>query len=190
MKNEVIGLKIKRIMPAVLIICFFLTLGLIFKPAPKPEMTPEAIYALEAEREFAAAWYEAQQKNIDRLDRNFRMYQDILSGFEEGKITGEECAERLTELEEEARSTLISIRNNLPSTELSDETYDLTVAIREKTVRYGEAMYHSIGKVRLAAGNGANFQALDEIRAVENPIGLFVADEVVKLRNALEVKKN
>ncbi|MBR3624543.1 MAG: hypothetical protein IKN43_14485, partial [Selenomonadaceae bacterium] len=76
-----------------------------------------------------------------------------------------------------------------PSTDLQDTSYDLTVAIREKTVRYAEAMYHSIGKVRLAAENNGNFEVLDDIRARENPIGLFVAKEVVALRNALEVKE-
>ncbi len=180
----------KKILPIILItLCLVLIGGFLIKPNSKPVITDEMRYAMEEERKLAATWYEVHQKNIDRLDRNFRLYHDILENYREGAITREECAEQLISLENDARETLLNVRNNLPSTDLQDTSYDLTVAIREKTVRYAEAMYHSIGKVRLAAENNGNFEVLDDIRARENPIGLFVAKEVVALRNALEVKE-
>ncbi|MBO6177976.1 MAG: hypothetical protein J6O04_02220 [Selenomonadaceae bacterium] len=180
----------KKIFPVIIIVCcIFLIGGLLIKPDTKPVITDEMRYAMEEERKLAAAWYEVHQKNIDRLDRNFRLYHDILENYREGVVTREECVEQLTSLENDARDTLLSVRNNLPSTNLQDTSYDLIVAIREKTIRYAEAMYHSIGKVRLAAENNGSFEVLDDIRARENPIGLFVAKEVVALRNALEVKE-
>lgn len=167
----------------------FLLLGYkIFKSAPPPIVTEEIKIEREFQRNLAAAWYEVHQKNIDQLDRNFRSFQDIFEGIREGKLSHEEAHTKLLNLEENARNTLSNIRNNVPDTRLSDNYYDLIASIREKTVRYSEAAYHVIGKIRVALENNADYEMLDSIRVRDIPTGLFVANEVVNLRESLEVK--
>lgn len=183
-------MKRKKITAIIIITCVgFLLLGYkLFKPAPPPIVTEEMKIEREFQRNLAASWYEVHQKNIDQLDRNFRSFHDILEGIREEKLSYEEAHTRLLDLEENARNTLFNVRNNLPDTRLSDNYYDLIASIREKTVRYSEAAYHVIGKVRVAHENNANYETLDNIRVRNTPTGLFVANEVVNLRESLEVK--
>ncbi|MBR3623209.1 MAG: hypothetical protein IKN43_07690, partial [Selenomonadaceae bacterium] len=77
----------KKILPIILItLCLVLIGGFLIKPNSKPVITDEMRYAMEEERKLAATWYEVHQKNIDRLDRNFRLYHDILENYREGAI--------------------------------------------------------------------------------------------------------
>lgn len=160
-----------------------------FRPAPKPIITKEMRIEREFQRNMAASWYEVHQKNIDRLDRNFRSLNDIMEGIREEKLSPEEANERLVILEENAQNTLSSVRNNLPDTKLSDAYYDLLVSIREKTIRYAESAYYAIAKIRIEKANNAPYEVLDNIRVRDIPAGLFVANEVVTLRESLEVKE-
>lgn len=180
----------KKFIFIIVITCVgFLLLGYkIFKPAPSPVVTEEMRIEREFQRNLVASWYEVHQKNIDQLDRNFRSFQDIFEAMREGKLSYEEAHTKLLDLEENSRNTLSNIRNNVPDTKLSDNYYDIIAAIREKTVRYAEAAYHVIGKVRVALENNADYDTLDNIRVRDIPTGLFVANEVVTLRESLEVK--
>lgn len=176
----------------VMVITFigFMILGYkLFKPAPTPVFTEEMKIEREFQRNLTAAWYETHQKNIEQTDRNFKSFHDILENIREGNLTYEEAHERLLILEENARKNLENIRNNIPDTRLTDDYYDLVAEIREKTVKYAEAAYHVIGKVRLALENNADYETLDNIRVKDMPVGLFVANEVVALRESLEVKE-
>ncbi len=180
----------KFIAVIVIVVVGFMVLGYkIFKPAPPPVVTEEMKIEREFQRNLVAGWYEIHQKNIEQTDRNFKSFHDILENIREGNLTKEEADERLLILEENARKNLENIRNNIPDTRLSDNYYDLVTAIRDKTIKYAEAAYHTIGKVRLANENNADYETLDNIRVRFIPTGLFVADEVVALRESLEVKE-
>lgn len=168
----------------------FMILGYkIFRPAPAPKFTNEMKIEREYQRNLVAGWYEIHQKNIEQTDRNFKSFHDILESIREGSLTKEEVDERLLILEENARKNLENIRNNIPDTGLSDDYYDLVAIIRDKTIKYAESAYHAIGKVRVAHESNADYETLDDIRVRNVPTGLFVADEVVTLRESLEVKE-
>lgn len=168
----------------------FMFLGYkLLKPAPEPIFTEEMKIEREFQRKLVSAWYEIHQKNVEQLDRNFKNLHDIMEDIREEKLTDNEAMERLLMLEENARNTLLNIRNNVPDTKISDDYYDLLAIIRAKTIRYSEAAYHVIGKIRVAKENGADYETLDDIRIRNIPMGLFIADEVVTLRKSLEVKE-
>ena len=180
----------KLVVIGILVVIIFSILGYKnFKPSPKTVITEEMRIEREFQRKLCAAWYDNHQKNVSELDRNFRSLNDIMEGIREGNLTPEEADERLLILEENAKNTLANIRNNIPDTRVADDYYDILVAIREKTIRYAEAAYHVIGKIRVENENHATYEILDNIRVRNMPVGLFVANEVIRLRESLEVKE-
>ena len=137
-------------------------------------------------------WYAAYQKDIDRLDRNWQLYHNILDGLkatDAQSFNAEAIHLRLKELEQESVDEQLKIHMLSPPPALdSDNRYLVEVVIR-KTQRYVDAQTRTITLSAQAATPPIDLEILQarlqDIMIRESPEGLFTAQEISAIRAAL-----
>lgn len=137
-------------------------------------------------------WYAAYQKDIDRLDRNWQLYHNILDGLKSTdaqSFNAEAIHLRLKELEQESLDEQLKIHMLSPPPALdSDNRYLVEVVIR-KTQRYVDAQTRTITLSAQAATPPIDLEILrarlQDIMIRESPEGLFTAQEISAIRAAL-----
>ena len=137
-------------------------------------------------------WYAAYQKDIDRLDRNWQLYHNILDGLKSTdaqSFNAEAIHLRLKELEQESVDEQLKIHMLSPPPALdSDNRYLVEVVIR-KTQRYVDAQTRTITLSAQAATPPIDLEILrarlQDIMIRESPEGLFTAQEISAIRAAL-----
>ena len=137
-------------------------------------------------------WYAAYQKDIDRLDRNWQLYHNILDGLkatDAQSFNAEAIYLRLKELEQESVDEQLKIHMLSPPPALdSDNRYLVEVVIR-KTQRYVDAQTRTITLSAQAATPPIDLEILQarlqDIMIRESPEGLFTAQEISAIRAAL-----
>ena len=137
-------------------------------------------------------WYAAYQKDIDRLDRNWQLYHNILDGLkatDAQSFNAEAIYLRLKELEQESVDEQLKIHMLSPPPALdADNRYLVEVVIR-KTQRYVDAQTRTITLSAQAATPPIDLEILrarlQDIMIRESPEGLFTAQEISAIRAAL-----
>ena len=137
-------------------------------------------------------WYAEYQKDIDRLDRNWQLYHNILDGLKSTdaqSFNAEAIHLRLKELELESVDEQLKIYMLSPPPTLdSDNRYLVEVVIR-KTQRYVDAQTRTIALSAQAATPPVDLEILrarlQDIMIRESPEGLFTAQEIAAIRAAL-----
>ena len=138
-------------------------------------------------------WYAAYQKDIDHLDRNWRLFHSIIETLKTEEIYELSIYEQLQELESDALDERAKIHALKVPEDLDLESAALLSEIIKKTQNYIDAQTKTISAVRTAA-NPENFKDLltlnkkiTDITVRESPAGLFVAVEVAAIREILIV---
>ena len=138
-------------------------------------------------------WYAAYQKDIDHLDRNWRLFHSIIETLKTEEIYELSIYEQLQELESDALDERSKIHALKVPEDLDLESAALLSEIIKKTQTYIDAQTKTISAVRTAA-NPENFKDLPtlnkkitDITVRESPAGLFVAVEVAAIREILIV---
>ena len=156
------------------------------------EISRAQIEDLQRRQKIFGEWYAAYQKDIERLDSNWQLYHNILDGLnsiEPQNFNAEAIYLRLKDLERESLDEQLKIHQLNPLPELDRENRDLVDLIIKKTQRYVDAQTKTINLSVQAAIPPVELEnlkiRLHDIMIRESPEGLFTAQEISAIRDAL-----
>lgn len=156
------------------------------------QITRAQLKDLQARQKIFGDWYAAYQKDIDRLDRNWQSYHNILDGLKETdaqSFNAEAIHLRLKELEQDSIDEQIKIYTLAAPRGLDEESRALVESVIKKTQHYIDAQTQTISKSATAANPPVDLETLQlrlrDIMIRESPEGLFTAQEIAAIRSAL-----
>ncbi len=158
----------------------------------REQITRAQLEDLQERQKIFGEWYAAYQKDIDRLDRNWQSYHNILDGLkatDAQSFNAEATYLRLRDLEQESVDEQVKIYMLTAPPKLDAENRALVEAVISKTQRYVDAQTQTISKSATAAYPPVELDTLRlrlrDIMIRESPEGLFTAQEISAIRSAL-----
>ena len=156
------------------------------------QITRAQLEELQEQQKIFGEWYAAYQKHIDRLDRNWQSYHNIIDGVnsvDAQNFNAEATHARLNDLEQETLDEQIKIYMLITPQGLGNENRALVEAVIQKTQRYVDAQMRTISLSEDAAVPPVDLETLKlrlhDIMIRESPEGLFTAQEISAIRAAL-----
>lgn len=147
---------------------------------------------LQEQQKIFGEWYAAYQKHIDRLDRNWQSYHNIIDGLQSvdaQTFNAEATNARLKDLEQDAVDEQVQIHMLTAPQGLDSEICARVDAVIKKTQLYAEAQTRTISLSENAAVPPVDLDTLrlrlNDIMIRESPEGLFTAQEISAIRAAL-----
>ncbi len=147
---------------------------------------------LQAQQKIFGEWYAAYQKHIDRLDRNWQSYHNIIDGLQSvdaQTFNAEATNARLKDLEQDAVDEQVQIHMLTAPQGLDSEIRARVDAVIQKTQLYAEAQTRTISLSENASVPPVDLDtlrlSLNDIMIRESPEGLFTAQEISAIRAAL-----
>ena len=184
--------KAFMIICTLLIVVFGASFFIHSRQVQREEITRAQREELQARQKIFGDWYAAYQKDIDRLDRNWQSYHNVLELLrttEEENFNAEAVYLRLKELEQESVDEQLKIYMLTAPQNLDAANQTLVEAIIKKTQRYVDAQTQTISKSATAATPPVDLEILKvnlrDIMIRESPEGLFTAQEISAIRSAL-----
>lgn len=186
--------KIFLVICTILIVVFSASALIHSRQVQREQITRAQREELLERQKIFGDWYADYQKDIDRLDRNWQLYHNILDGLqntEAENFNAEALWLRLKELERESIDEQLKIHTLAAPPELDLENRRLVEAIIGKTQRYVDAQTQTISRSAVEANPSApkdleTLRArLHDIMIRESPEGLFTAQEIFAIRAAL-----
>lgn len=177
---------------AVIVVVFGVSAFINSQRERQEEISRAQLEELQARQKIFADWYASYQRDIDRLDRNWQTYHNIVDGLQSvdaDSFNAEAVYLRLRELEQESLDEQIKIYG-LSAPQLLDEQSRTNVEeIIRKTKDYADAQTRTISLSVGAAQVNPELETLKlklhDIMIRESPEGLFTAQEVAAIRNVL-----
>lgn len=137
-------------------------------------------------------WYAAYQKDIDRLDRNWQSYHNIIDGLKSvdaQNFNAEAFHMRLLNLELDSIEEQLKIHMLAAPSGLDEESRELVELVIRKTQKYVDAQTKTISLSEKASIPPVELESLkarlQDIMIRESPEGLFTAQEISAIRSAL-----
>lgn len=147
---------------------------------------------LQARQKIFSEWYAAYQKDIERLDRNWQSYHNIIESLktmDTESFNAEAIYLRFKELEQESIDEQLKIYMLAAPQGLDDDNRLFVEAVIIKTQRYVDAQTRTISLSATAATPPTDLENLQiklhDIMIRESPEGLFTAQEISAIRSAL-----
>ena len=185
--------KTFMIICTLLIVVFSASAFIHGRQVQRQEITRTQLEDLQRRQKIFGDWYADYQKDIDRLDRNWQLYHNILDGLETmdaQSFNAEAIYLRLKELEQESIDEQVKMHMLNPPPELDRENRDFVDVVIRKTQRYVDAQTLTISLSVKAATPPVELEnlrlKLQDIMIRESPEGLFTAQEISAIRAALE----
>ena len=176
---------------AVLLIVFGVS-AFIRAQQQQEKITRAQMEALLEQQKIFGDWYAAYQKDIDRLDRNWQSYHNIIDGLktvDTQSFNAEALHMRLTNLEQDSIDEQIKIHMLTAPSRLAEENRVLVEEIIRKTQHYVDAQTRTISLSKTATTPPVELEnlklKLHDIMIRESPAGLFTAQEISAIRAAL-----
>ena len=158
----------------------------------RQEITRAQLEDLQERQKIFGDWYAAYQKDIDRLDRNWQSYHNILDGLktvDAENFNAEAIYLRFKELERESLDEQLKMQNLSPPPGLDSENLAQVAVVIKKTQAYVDAQTRTITLSAQAATPPVELEILKsklhDIMIRESPEGLFTAQEISAIRAAL-----
>lgn len=177
---------------ALLLVVFGVSFFIHGRQVQQEEITRAQLEDLLKRQKIFGEWYAAYQKDIDRLDRNWQLYHNILDGInstDAQSFNAEAIYLRLKELENESLDEQTKIQTLSPPRGLDEDNSYLVDVVIKKTQRYVEAQTRTIALSAQAAAPPVELEILrprlQDIMIRESPEGLFTAQEISAIRAAL-----
>lgn len=179
---------------AVLVVVFGVSAFVTTRQAQQEEISRAQREELQARQKIFADWYAAYQRDIDSLDRNWQTYHNIVDGLQSvdaDSFNAEALYLRLKELEQESIDEQVKIHMMTAPQGIGKENHEQVEAIIRKTQRYVDAQTQTISLSALTANPATPKDLetlklqLNDIMIRESPEGLFTAQEVSAIRDAL-----
>lgn len=175
-----------------LIVVFSISFFIHGQQVQQEKITRAQLEDLQARQKIFADWYAAYQKDIERLDRNWQLYHNILDGLktmDAQSFNAEAIYLRFKELENESLDEQFKMQKLTPPRGLDKENHDLVEVVIGKTKHYVEAQTRTITLSAQAATPPVELETLrlklHDIMIRESPEGLFTAQEISAIRSAL-----
>ena len=137
-------------------------------------------------------WYAAYQKDIERLDRNWQSYHNIIEGLktvDAQSFNAEALHTRFSDLELESVEEQLKIHMLAAPQSFNGEIRDLIEELIRKTQHYVDAQTRTISLSKSATTPPVELESLKlklhDIMIRESPEGLFTAQEISAIRSAL-----
>lgn len=137
-------------------------------------------------------WYAVYQKDIDRLDRNWQSYHNIIDGLKSvdaQNFNAEAFHMRLLDLELDSIEEQLKIHMLAAPSGLDEESRELVELVIRKTQKYVDAQTKTISLSEKASIPPVELESLkarlQDIMIRESPEGLFTAQEISAIRSAL-----
>ncbi len=176
-----------------LIVVFGVSLFIHGRQVQEEKITRAQQEDLQERQKIFGQWYAAYQKDIDRLDRNWQLYHNLLDELEttdEQSFNAEAFFLRLKELENDSADAQLKIQKLSPPPGLDANNSDLVDMVIVRTQRYVEAQTRTITLSAQAAAPPVEIEILRkrlrDIMIRESPEGLFTAQEISAIRAALD----
>lgn len=186
--------KIFMVICTILLVVFSASALIHGRQFQQEQITRERREELLQRQKIFIEWYASYQKDIDRLDRNWQLYHNILEDLrtvDAENFNAEAFYLRLKELEQESIDEQLKIHMLTVPENIGHDNTQLVESIIKKTQRYVDAQTQVISMSAVAA-NPANPKELDalklrlnDIMIRESPEGLFTAQEISAIRDAL-----
>ena len=177
---------------AVLVVVFGVSAFVTTRQAQREEISRAQLEELQARQKIFGDWYASYQRDIDRLDRNWQTYHNIVDGLQSvdaDSFNAEALHLRLRELEQESIDEQIKIYGLTAPQSLDEQSRTHVEEIIRKTKDYVDAQTRTISLSVGAAKSIAELEPLKlklhDIMIRESPEGLFTAPEVSAIRDAL-----
>jgi len=174
-----------------LVIIFSISAFVNSRQVTEEKITQEQIFAIQSQQKIFGDWYANYQKDIDRLDRNWQVFYDIVETLKTAEVYEEITFEQLQELESEVIDEQIKIHNLQPPPELEEDCRIILAELIRKTQIYSDAQAKTVSAVKEIA-NPKTVKDLAEmnkqikkITLREVPAGLFTAAEISAIRDKL-----
>ncbi len=161
------------------------------RQAEEEKISQEQIFAIQQQQKIFSDWYASYQKDIDRLDRNWQLYYDIVETLKTAEIYEQITYEQLTDLESEVIDEQIKIHNLQPPPELEEDCRIILSEVIRKTQIYSDAQAKTVTSVKSVANPeivkdlGEMNKKIKDITIREIPAGLFTAREISAIRDKL-----
>lgn len=147
---------------------------------------------LQEQQKIFGEWYAAYQKDIDRLDRNWQSYHNIIEGLkavDAQSFNAEAFNTRLANLEQDSIEEQIKIYMLVAPQSLNRESRALVEELIRKTRQYADAQTKTISLSKSESTPPVELEnlkvRLNDIMIRESPEGLFTAQEISAIRAAL-----
>ena len=183
--------KIFMIICAVLVVVFGASV-LISEQQRHEKLSRAQLENLQAQQKIFGDWYAAYQKDIERLDRNWQSYHNIIDGLkaiDAQNFNDEALHMRLFDLEQETIDEQLKIHMLAVPPQLGEESRVQVEEIIRKTQRYVDAQTKTIILSEKATTPPVDLEnlkiRLNDIMIRESPEGLFTAQEVSAIRALL-----
>ena len=177
---------------AVIVVVFAVSAFVTTRQAQREEISRAQLEELQARQKIFGDWYASYQRDIDRLDRNWQTYHNIVDGLQSvdaDSFNAEALHLRLRELEQESIDEQIKIYGLNAPQSLDEQSRAQVDEIIRKTKDYVDAQTRTISLSVGAAKSIAELEPLKlklhDIMIRESPEGLFTAPEVSAIRDAL-----
>ena len=176
-----------------LIVVFGASFFIHSRQVQREQITRAQLEDLQNRQKIFGEWYAAYQKDIDRLDRNWQSYHNILEGLktvDAQSFNAEAIYLHLRELEQESIDEQLKIYMLESPPELDKTNRDLVEIVIRKTQAYVDAQTRTISLSAKAATPPVELEILkarlQDIMIRESPEGLFTAQEISVIRAALD----
>ena len=177
---------------AVLVVVFGVSAFVHNRQVQREEISRAQLEELHERQKIFGDWYTSYQRDIDRLDRNWQTYHNIIDGLktmDADSFNAEAIFLRLKELEQESIDEQIKIYGLTAPQLLDEESRTLLENVIRKTKDYVDAQTKTISLSVEAARPPAELETLKlklhDIMIRESPEGLFTAQEISAIRDSL-----
>ena len=184
--------KVFMIICTLLIVVFSVSAFIHGRQVQREQITRAQLEDLQERQKIFSEWYAAYQKDIDRLDRNWQSYHNIIDGLssvDAQNFNPEALHARLIDLEQEVIDEQVKIYMLAPPQGLGNENRALVETVIRKTQNYVDAQSRTISLSEDAAVPPVDLEMLKlklhDIMIRESPEGLFIAQEISAIRSAL-----
>ena len=177
---------------AVLVVVFGVSAFVHNQQVQREEISRAQLEELHERQKIFGDWYTSYQRDIDRLDRNWQTYHNIIDGLktmDADSFNAEAVFLRLKELEQDSIDEQIKIYGLTAPQLLDEESRTLLENVIRKTKDYVDAQTKTISLSVEAARPPAELETLKlklhDIMIRESPEGLFTAQEISAIRDSL-----
>ena len=174
-----------------LVIIFSISAFINSRQVEQEKITQEQIFAIQSQQKIFGDWYADYQKDIDKLDRNWQVFYDIVETLKTAEVYEEVTFEQLQELEKEVVAEQIKIHNLEPPPELEEDCRIILAEMLRKTQIYADAQVKTVSAVKAVANPETAKDLAEMNRQIKNitlrevPAGLFTAAEISQIRDKL-----
>ena len=174
-----------------LVIVFSISALVNSRQAETEKISQEQIFLLQQQQKIFSDWYASYQKDIDKLDRNWQLYYDIVETLRTAEVYEQVTFEQLTDLENDVVDEQIKIHNLQPPPELEEDCRIILSEVIRKTQVYSDAQAKTVTAVKAVANPetvkdlGEMNKKIKDITIREVPAGLFTAQEISAIRDKL-----